>query len=157
MAAAQMNDSLWIKCPLYIGSAFPAWSRIQDDKHDFSQAALGVWMAYLSTRSVSATEEEEPRVAFAPLLLPEGAGMQIVTFMEKRVSLDQVPAVAKAAIEKETAGGTIKEIEQKQCCGKAAYEVEYRKDGRKVEVMFAEDGTIMTCCKHGDKCQKCGK
>ena len=79
------------------------------------------------------------------------------TFMEKRVSLDQVPSVAKAAIEKETAGGTIKEIEERQCCGKAAYEVEYRKDGRKVEVMFAADGTVMTCREHGDKCQKCGK
>ena len=76
---------------------------------------------------------------------------------EKKVSLDQVPAVTKAAIEKETVGGTIKEIEKEQCCGKAAYEVEYVKDGRKIEVKFAEDGTIMTCCRHGDKCQKCGK
>ena len=75
------------------------------------------------------------------------------TFMEKKVSLNQVPVAVKVAIEKETAGGTVKEIEKKQCCGKAAYEVEYRKDGRKVEVMFAADGTIMT----SGKCPKCGK
>ena len=79
------------------------------------------------------------------------------TCMEKKVSLDQVPAATKAAIEQETAGGVIKAIEKKQCCGNAAYEVEYRKDGRKVEVMFAADGTVMTCREHGDKCQKCGK
>jgi hypothetical protein len=76
---------------------------------------------------------------------------------EKGVSLDQVPAATRAAIEKETAGGTIKEIEKKQCRDKTCYDVEYRKDGRKVEVKFAEDGTIVTCCQHGAKCQKCGK
>ena len=72
---------------------------------------------------------------------------------DKDVSINQLPTAVKVAVQNETAGGTIKEIEKKQCCGNAAYKVEYRKDGRKVEVVFAEDGTIMT----GGKCPKCGK
>ena len=79
-----------------------------------------------------------------------------VTVSEKKVGLDQVPPAVKAAIEKEMAGGTLKEIETEGRCGKTTYEVEYVKDGRKVEVKFAEDGNVMTCGGHGDKC-KCEK
>jgi hypothetical protein len=79
------------------------------------------------------------------------------TLMETEVSLDQVPAAAKAAIEKETAGGVVREIEKERCCGQVAYDVDYVKDGRKIEVKFAEDGTVMKCGEHDGSCGKCGK
>jgi hypothetical protein len=91
---------------------------------------------------------------FVVVLLSVFVGAGCAMFMENEISLDKVPAAAKAAIEKETAGGTIKEIEKKKCCGKVAYEVEYMKDGRKVEVKFTEDGSVMKCCEHGDKAEK---
>jgi hypothetical protein len=88
---------------------------------------------------------------FVVVLLSVFVGAGCAMLMETEVTLDKVPAAAKAAIEKETAGATIKEIEKKQCCGKVAYEVEYVKDGRKVEVKFMEDGSVMKCCEHGKK------
>ena len=47
----------------------------------------------------------------------------------KKVEIAQVPAVVKAAIEKETAGGTVKEIVKKEADGKVCYAVKYVKDG----------------------------
>ena len=49
----------------------------------------------------------------------------------KKADLAQVPAAVKAAIEKETAGGTIKETVKKEVDGKTCYAVEYVKDGMK--------------------------
>ena len=46
-----------------------------------------------------------------------------------KVDIAQVPAVVKAAIEKETAGGTVKGIVKKEADGKVCYAVEYVKDG----------------------------
>jgi hypothetical protein len=87
------------------------------------------------------------------------AGCFTVREKETKVGLDQVPPAVKAAIEKEVAGGTLQEIEMEKCCGGAVYEVEYVRDGRKTEVKFAADGTVMKCCHRGEKScprsQKC--
>lgn len=58
----------------------------------------------------------------------------------KKVGLAQVPAVVKAAIEKETAGCTVKEIVKKEADGKVCYKVEYIKDGMEKTVGFTEEG-----------------
>jgi len=62
---------------------------------------------------------------------------------EEKMSLDKVPAAVKAAIEKATISGKIKEIVKKQHDGKAIYDVDYVKDGNKIEMAVAEDGTIV--------------
>src|SRR3972149_3650586 len=61
----------------------------------------------------------------------------------KKVDIAQVPAVVKAAIEKETAGGTIKEIVKKEGDGKTGYAVEYAKDGMEKTVGFTEAGSVV--------------
>lgn len=58
----------------------------------------------------------------------------------KKVGLAQVPAVVKAAIEKETAGCTVKEIVKKEADGKVCYKVEYVKDGKEKTAGFTEEG-----------------
>src|SRR3990167_5043086 len=58
----------------------------------------------------------------------------------KKVDIAQVPAVVKAAIEKETAGGTIKEIVKKEADGKVCYAVKYVKDGMEKTAEFTEEG-----------------
>jgi uncharacterized membrane protein YkoI len=63
---------------------------------------------------------------------------------EQKVSLAQVPGPARAAIEKLTAGGTIKSIEKEEKDGKAIYDVEASVQGRDVEYDIAADGTVLT-------------
>jgi hypothetical protein len=63
---------------------------------------------------------------------------------EQKVSLAQVPAPVRAAIEKQTAGGKIKSIEKEEKDGKAIYDVEATVQGRDVEYDLAADGTVLT-------------
>ena len=58
----------------------------------------------------------------------------------EKVEIAQVPAVVKAAIEKETAGGTIKGIVKKEADGKVCYAVKYVKDGMEKTAEFTEEG-----------------
>ena len=58
----------------------------------------------------------------------------------KKVVIAKVPAVVKAAIEKETAGGTVREIVKKEADGKVCYTVEYVKDGMEKTAEFTEEG-----------------
>ena len=69
---------------------------------------------------------------------------------EEKTTIDKVPAVVKAAIEKATTGGKVKEIEKKQHNGKVVYDVDYVKDGEKKKIEVAEDGTIVTSAKKKD-------
>jgi hypothetical protein len=64
ITAAQMTDKPCVKGLLYALSGFTAWSRVNDDAHYLSQAILGWYLAYLSVRAVSATDEKR--------LLPRG-------------------------------------------------------------------------------------
>ena len=57
MTAAQMTDKPCVKGLFYVLSALPAWSRVNDDAHYLSQSLLGWYLAYLSVRAVSETEE----------------------------------------------------------------------------------------------------
>lgn len=59
---------------------------------------------------------------------------------ETDVSITQVPAPVRAAIEKVTAGSKIKSIEKIERNGKVTYEVEYEKEGKEIEAYFTEDG-----------------
>jgi hypothetical protein len=58
---------------------------------------------------------------------------------ETVVTITQVPPV-RVAIEKATAGSTIKSIEKIESGDKVTYEVEYMKDGKELDAYFTEDG-----------------
>ena len=60
---------------------------------------------------------------------------------ETDVTITQVPAPVRAAIEKVTTGSTVKSIEKIERNGKVTYEVEYVKEGKELEAYFTEDGT----------------
>jgi uncharacterized membrane protein YkoI len=62
---------------------------------------------------------------------------------ETKMTMGELPAPVRTAVQKVTAGSTITEIEKNESGGKATYEVEYRKDGKEYETHFAEDGTIV--------------
>lgn len=74
---AQMTDNCWLKGGLYICSALPAWSRLNDDAHYASQCILGWYMAYMACSAITKTDLEcEPKCyAFAPVVTPEMQGV----------------------------------------------------------------------------------
>jgi hypothetical protein len=59
---------------------------------------------------------------------------------ETVVTINEVPSSVKVAIDKVTAGSTIKSIEKIESGGKVTYEVEYMKDGKELDAYFTEDG-----------------
>jgi uncharacterized membrane protein YkoI len=60
------------------------------------------------------------------------------------VALTDIPAPARATIEKNTAGGTIRSIEKEESDGKVIYDVEATVGDKKVEYDVAEDGTVLS-------------
>jgi uncharacterized membrane protein YkoI len=59
------------------------------------------------------------------------------------VAIDQVPAVVRATIERETRGGRVHEIERETKRGVRVYEVEFIRDNKKYEMYVSEDGTVL--------------
>lgn len=53
ITAAQMTNNIPLKILFYGGSTLTGWSRLNDNKHYFSQVVLGWWMGYLAVKSVS--------------------------------------------------------------------------------------------------------
>lgn len=85
ITAAHMTDNPWGKGIFYALSIIPAWSRVNDDAHYLSQAALGWYLSYLSVRAVSATEGRSPLpkgLTLYPYL--EGSGTVGLGFIYKR-------------------------------------------------------------------------
>ena len=74
LTAAKMTDQPLLKTGLYALSTLPAWSRVNDDAHFLSQAALGWWFAYLSTSVVWQTGEDA-RIRIVPMAMASGMGM----------------------------------------------------------------------------------
>jgi len=62
---------------------------------------------------------------------------------EKDLKIEQLPLEIRAVVKEETAGGVIKEIEKESGKGKGAYEIEFVKDGKKVEIKISKDGKII--------------
>ncbi|UCE08107.1 MAG: phosphatase PAP2 family protein [bacterium] len=52
LTAAKMTDNRFLKYSLYLGSTLTGLSRINDNKHYFSQSLLGWWIAYLAVNSI---------------------------------------------------------------------------------------------------------
>lgn len=74
ITAAKMNKNSYIKGLLYGLSILPGLSRINDNKHYFSQVALGWYLAFLSCDAVAKTDSKNKTIFITPFL---GKGMGI--------------------------------------------------------------------------------
>lgn len=63
--------------------------------------------------------------------------------VDERVTIDQVPAAARATIEANLGGGTINEVERSSRDGKVWYEVEVKGDDGMFDIAVAEDGAYL--------------
>lgn len=76
LTAAAMTDNLFLQVPLVAGSFATGWARINNDRHYFSQVALGWWIAFLSVRSVSLTQDQRSHFSIVPCTT-EGPGISL--------------------------------------------------------------------------------
>lgn len=78
ITAAQMSDNPLEKGFFYACSMMTAWSRINDDAHYLSEAALGWWMGYLACQAVNNTDLEKRQIMVQPMITPEMSGVGVV-------------------------------------------------------------------------------
>jgi hypothetical protein len=72
LSAAGMARGRPLQALLVCGSTLCGLSRINDDAHYLSQAAMGWWVAYLACRSVGRTERDKGRPELLPMLPSPG-------------------------------------------------------------------------------------
>jgi hypothetical protein len=77
ITAAKISQSTLAKGLFYALSIFPALSRINDNEHYFSQAALGWSLAYLSCEAVDrSTRKRQTTISIVPLPMEAGGSIQ---------------------------------------------------------------------------------
>ena len=74
LSAAKMTDNGWLKGGLYVASALPALSRVNDDDHYFSQAFLGWWLAYMAATAVDGSFDPDGEHHFFAYPTANGMG-----------------------------------------------------------------------------------
>ena len=62
---------------------------------------------------------------------------------EQVVTIDQIPAPVKATVRRESAGGVVQEIQKETKQGKVKYDVDIEKDGHKIGLKIAENGSVI--------------
>ncbi len=77
MSAAKMTDNLAWKGGLYVASAMPALSRINDDSHYFSQAFLGWWFAYVASSAVDRAHHQHENHEWYVYPQSDGLGVAV--------------------------------------------------------------------------------
>lgn len=77
------------------------------------------------------------------LILPAALSFSGLAAAGQDVTLDQLPPAVRATLEKETKGGSIKDIEKDREGGKDIYEVEFTLDGHDWELDIAADGKLL--------------
>lgn len=77
MTAAQMTENRFLKGVLYGGSTLTGLSRINDDAHYSSQVLIGWSLAYLSTKAVDDTHDEQRMFEITPVPMAEGVGLGV--------------------------------------------------------------------------------
>ena len=78
ITAAKMSENPYLKAIFYGISTFTGLSRINNDKHYFSQAALGWYIAYLSCAAVEkGYDRQEGRVHVQFAAVPDGIGITL--------------------------------------------------------------------------------
>ena len=73
--AKMCEDKKVIKSICYLLSSVTAWSRINDNAHYTSQAALGWYLAWEATDAVHPQGEKEQSVTFVPIFEKDGLGL----------------------------------------------------------------------------------
>lgn len=58
LTVAQQQHASWLRAMSYAASVATAWSRVNDNKHYFSQAALGWLMAYSAVLAVKSSNDD---------------------------------------------------------------------------------------------------
>lgn len=76
LTAASMTDNIFLQAPLVVGSLATGWARLNNDKHYFSQVALGWWIAFLSVHAVGQTQEQRSHFLVVPCTT-EGPGISL--------------------------------------------------------------------------------
>lgn len=78
ITAAKMTDKRWLRYTLYATSTLPGFARVYEDKHYFSQAFMGWWLANAAARTVEHSNfGRQSSVRLMPLLYPDGGGLQV--------------------------------------------------------------------------------
>jgi len=78
ITAAQMFDNIGFKVALYGVSILPAVSRINDNQHYFSQAALGWYLGLLSCNAVYRTDhKDKEKISIYPVPMA-GKGLAVI-------------------------------------------------------------------------------
>jgi hypothetical protein len=78
ITAARQTPKLWLKYTLYATSTLPGLARVYDDKHYFSQALLGWWIAYLSVETIEHTNlGHQTYMQITPVAYADGGGLQL--------------------------------------------------------------------------------
>ncbi len=75
LTTAKMTNSSLLQYSLYLGSTFTGISRINDNKHYFSQVILGWWIAYLAVNNLD--RKSPQKVMITPEFLNCSAGVRI--------------------------------------------------------------------------------
>lgn len=75
LTISRMIEPVYFKTLFYIGSTATAISRINDNKHYFSQTLAGWWIAYLAVNSLNI--EKDGKVELHPSFLPNGWKMEL--------------------------------------------------------------------------------
>jgi len=63
--------------------------------------------------------------------------------LAEQLAFSQLPPKVQATVQRETRGGTLREIERDNEAGVIIYEVEYVLAGTQYELDIAEDGTLL--------------
>jgi membrane-associated phospholipid phosphatase len=78
ITAAKMSENPYQKAIFYALSTFPGLSRINDDKHYFSQVAMGWTLAYFSCAAVEkGSDRQEGRVHVQFAAVPKGIAITV--------------------------------------------------------------------------------
>ena len=76
LTAAMMTENVPLKVTLYGLSTLPAWSRVNDQRHYFSQVLLGWGIAWLAADVVDRTERSQRNWVVVPYATDDGLGLQ---------------------------------------------------------------------------------
>ncbi len=76
-AARMCKHNRLARYALYVASALPALSRVNDDAHYASQAFLGWFLAWEATGAITQTDRSKRPVSLAPLVTNNGCGLSL--------------------------------------------------------------------------------
>src|ERR1051326_4746541 len=63
---------------------------------------------------------------------------------ETKISIDQVPAAARATLEREAGGAKLTTVDKEMRHGKTVYEADAMSGGKNWEIVVNEDGTLVS-------------